>query len=226
MACRRILAHKSPSDACPFLYDPEVMPRLPVVLALCTAAAVTGCGSEGGNSKPSSSSTGLPTATAPPSSATSSTVGPCTAAQLSGKTFAAGAEASQPFAQIVLTNGGPGPCGLSGYPALTAWGSTGHGPSTQLKTVLTKGSIYEVPDPGPTTVVIAPGRFAWFGVGTATAYESPLVSIDRVVIDVGSAAGGKASQVNVALSMTATSPLGRAVPITVTAFAPGVPAKL
>jgi hypothetical protein len=53
MACLRILAHKSPSDACPLFYDPEVMPRLPVVLALCTAAAVTGCGSEGGTSKPS-----------------------------------------------------------------------------------------------------------------------------------------------------------------------------
>ncbi len=73
--------------------------------------------------------------------------------------------------------------------------------------------------------LILPGRSAWFTIGTGTGYGSPLVVFDPVVIDVGSTAGGKASQVNVALSMDASSPPGKAIPVTVTALAPGVPPK-
>lgn len=160
-----------------------------------------------------------------PSAAPSSPVAVCTAAQLSGKVFRTGSVSSSPFAEIVLTNGGPGPCQLSGYPQLTAWGPTGHGPSAPLNTVLTRGSTYEVPDPGPTKVVIATGGSAWFAIGTGTAYGSPIVVFDQVVIDIGSTVGGKANQVNVALSMDANSPPGKAIPVTVTAFAPGVPPK-
>jgi Protein of unknown function (DUF4232) len=136
-----------------------------------------------------------------------------------------GSQSSQPYAEIVLTNGGPGSCRLSGYPGLTAWGSAGRGPSAQLETVLTKSSTYEVPDPGPTTVVIAAGGSAWFAVGTGTAYDGSSVSIDRVVVDVGSATGGKPGHVNVALGMDANGPPGKAIPVTVTAFAPGAPPK-
>ena len=160
-----------------------------------------------------------------PSAEPSSPVAVCTAAQLSGKVFRTGSVSSSPFAEIVLTNGGPGPCQLSGYPQLTAWGSTGHGPSAPLNTVLTRGSTYEVPDPGPTKVVVATGGSAWFTIGAGTAYGGQIVSIDRVVIDVGSAAGGKAAHINVTLGMGVNGPPGKAIPITVTAFAPGVPPK-
>jgi hypothetical protein len=168
------------------------------------------------------------TAVRPPSSPSgipSSTVADCTDAQLSGKVSRGGSQSSQPFEEIVLTNGGPDPCQLSGYPQLTAWGSTGKGPSAQLDTVLTQGSTFEIPDPGPTKVALAPGGSAWFAVGAGTANGGPIVSIDRVVIDVGSAAGGKAGHVNVTLGMGANGPPGRAIPITVTAFAPGFPPK-
>ncbi len=168
------------------------------------------------------------TAVRPPSSpsgALSSPIADCTGAQLSGKVSRGGSQSSQPFDEIVLTNGGPGPCQLSGYPQMTVWGSAGQGPSTQLETVLTQGSTFEIPDPGPTKVVIAPGRSAWFAVGAGTAYGGPIVSIDRVVIDVGSEAGGKAGHVDVTLGMGANGPPGKAIPITVTAFAPGVPPK-
>jgi hypothetical protein len=66
---------------------------------------------------------------------------------------------------------------------------------------------------------------AWFAVGAGTAYGGPIVSIDRVVIDVGSAAGGNAGHVNVTLGMGANGPKGKAIPITVTAFASGIPPK-
>lgn len=168
------------------------------------------------------------TAVRPPSSASGASSAPiavCTGAQLSGKVFRGGSQSSQPFEEIVLTNGGPGPCRLSGYPQMTAWGSTGQGPSAPLDTLLTQGSTFEIPDPGPTKVVLAPGGSAWFAVGSGTAYGGPLVSIDRVVIDVGSAARGAAGHVNVALGMGANGPRGKAIPITVTAFAPGIPPK-
>jgi hypothetical protein len=157
------------------------------------------------------------------SGASSSPLADCTGAQLSGKVSRTGSQSSQPFVEIVLTNGGPGSCQLSGYPQMTAWSSAGQGPSAQLETVLTQGSTFEIPDPGPTKVVIAPGGSAWFAVGAGTAYGGPIVSIDRVVIEVGSAAGGKTGHVNVTLGMGANGPQGKSIPITVTAFAPGVP---
>jgi hypothetical protein len=160
-----------------------------------------------------------------PSGASSAPVAACAGAQLSGNAFRGGSQSSQPFEEIVLTNGGPGPCQLSGYPQMTAWGSTGQGPSAPLDTVLTQGSTFEIPDPGPTKVVLAPGGSAWFAVGAGTAYGGPIVSIDRVFIAVGSAAGGSAGQVNVPLGMGANGPQGKAIPITVTAFAPGIPPK-
>lgn len=169
-------------------------------------------------------STAVGTASSP-SGAQSSPVAACTAAQLSGRVSRAGSQSSAPFAEIVLTNGGPGPCQLSGYPQMTAWGRAGQGPSAQLETVLTQGSTFEIPDPGPTRVVIAPAGSVWFAVGAGTAYGGPILSIDRVVIDVGSAEGGKGGHVNVNLGMGANGPPGKAIPITVTAFAPGVPPK-
>jgi hypothetical protein len=173
------------------------------------------------------------TAVVPPAapSRASSSVAPsepvaaCTGAQLSGKVSRAGSVASQPFDEIVLTNSGPSSCTLSGYPKLTAWGATGPGPSSLLNTALTRGSTFEIPDPGPGVVVIARGGSAWFAVGSGTSSGGPIVSIDRVVIDVVPAAGGKAGHVDIALAMDASGPLGKAIPITVTAFAPGVPPK-
>jgi hypothetical protein len=170
----------------------------------------------------------VPTAVRPPSSpsvAPSAPIAACTGAQLSGKVFRGGSQSSQPFDEIVLTNGGPGPCQLSGYPQMTAWGSTGQGPSAPLDTVLTQGPTFEIPDPGPTKVVLATGGTAWFAVGAGTAYGGPIVSIDRLVIDVGSAAGGSAGHVSVTLGMGANGPQGKAIPINVTAFAPGIPPK-
>jgi Domain of unknown function (DUF4232) len=162
---------------------------------------------------------------APASVAPSQPVAACTGAQLSGKVSRAGSVASQPFDEIVLTNRGPSSCKLSGYPKLTAWGSTGHGPSSLLNTALTRGSTFEIPDPGPTDIVIARGKSAWFAIGSGTSSGGPIVTIDHVIMDVVPAAGGKAGHVNIALGMDASGPQGKAIPITVTAFAPGVPPK-
>jgi hypothetical protein len=138
------------------------------LFALPVIAAVAGC---------ANSSPGTVTRTVSPASSRSAARtqagAVCAGAQLSGKVSRAGSQSSAPFAEIVLTNRGPGSCQLSGYPQLTVWGPTGHGPSAFVKTVLTRGSTYEIPDAGPRTVVILPGRSAWFTIGTGTAYGSP-----------------------------------------------------
>jgi hypothetical protein len=163
---------------------------------------------------------------APSSSvAPSQAVGACTGAQLAAKVTREGSMASQPFAEIVLINVGSSSCQLSGYPKLTAWASTGPGPSSLVRTTLTRSSTYEVPDPGPRSVVIAKGQSAWFAIGVGTAYEGPYVSIDHMVMDGVPTAGGKVGHVNIAFATVANGPLGKAIPVTVTAFAPGVPPK-
>lgn len=196
------------------------LPARAALFALSMIAALAACGT-------STAEVAAPAVTPPaaPSTAPSGPAAACTAAQMSGKVARAGSTASQPFDEIVLTNAGPSPCRLSGYPQLTAWGRSGNAPSAPLKTVLTRGSTYAVPDPGPRAFVVAPGRSAWFAISTGTAYGSALLRFDRVVIDISGAAGGKADGVKLALSMDATSPPGKAIPVKVTAFAPGVPPK-
>jgi hypothetical protein len=149
----------------------------------------------------------------------------CTGAQLAGKVSRAGSMASQSFAEIVLTNVGPSSCQLFGYPKLTAWVSTRPGPSSLLSTTLIHGSTYEISDPGPRGVVIASGQAAWFVIGSNTASGGPIVTIDHVLIELVPTAGRKVGHVNIPLSIFAGGPPGKAIPIIVTAFAPGIPPK-
>jgi hypothetical protein len=173
------------------------------------------------NVLPPAASNRAPSSSVAPSQA----VGACTGAQLSGHVSREGSMASQPFAVIVLTNVGSGSCQLSGYPKLTAWGRTGPGPSSLLSTTLTRGSTYEIPDPGPRNLVIARAESAWFAIGSGTAGGGPIVKTDHVVMDVVPTAGGKVGHVNIPLAIFAGGPPGKAIPIMVTSFAPGVPPK-
>src|SRR5450631_1595797 len=196
-----------------------------VLFALPAVAAIVVVG----NIVPGTATTAVGPASSP-SGTPSTAVAVCTAAQLSGtKSSRAGAGMSNTFAEIIVTNSGPGSCQLSGYPKLAAWGAvqglTGPGPRALLPTVLTRGSTYLILDPGPTTVVIPPGGHAWFGVGAGTGYASPQVVLDTFVIELGSLSGGRSGHVNVAVAMAANGPPGKAIPVTVTAFAPGVPPK-
>jgi len=162
-----------------------------------------------------------------PSASNQATTGPavaaCGAAQLSGKTVRSVGQASQSLDEVVLTNTGPQPCRLSGYPQLEAWGAAGGGPSSKLNISLTNGGNYFTSDPGPTTVDIAAGQSAWFALSTGSAYGSELVVVDRVSIVIGPTAGSGSGNVDVAVSIGASFPPGQAIPITVSAFAGGIP---
>jgi hypothetical protein len=80
------------------------------------------------------------------------------------------------------------------------------------------GSIYERRDPGPHQVRLTPGATASFDLGTATAYDGPLLSVTRVLIR----PPGQAAGIPVHVGMYANGPRGRPIPVGVTALRAGV----
>jgi hypothetical protein len=138
----------------------------------------------------------------------------CAASELSARQTGSGAGMSQPYSIITVTNAGSDSCALKGYPSITgAWTKTGR------KAIhITRGSLGNMSDPGPTQVVLSPGGRAWFAVGAATAYDPPLVTFTRLAF---STAPGVAGSVMARLQLQATAPHGKPFPIGVTAFAPG-----
>jgi hypothetical protein len=156
-------------------------------------------------------------------SPTTPVVAACHGSQLSAKIVDHAGGMSQSLDEIALTNDGPRPCRLSGYPKLAAWGSIGAGPRSKLKLSLTNEANTFISDPGPTTVDIAPGKFAWFGLSAATAYGSELITIDRLAIII--ATGSGLESVDLPITLAASRAEGKAIPISVTAFAGGRPLK-
>ncbi|MGH9003537.1 MAG: DUF4232 domain-containing protein [Acidimicrobiia bacterium] len=68
----------------------------------------------------------------------------------------------QPAAYFGLVNSSSSPCKVEGYPAVTFFDGSGRriSPARQLR-----GGPYQINDPGPTGVSLAPGGTGWFGVG-------------------------------------------------------------
>lgn len=191
------------------------------ILGLHGASSVGHDVSAGSTSLPSVPSGGKPTAI--PTPAAVAAVAACSSAQLSGRVVRSAGEMSQNLEEIALTNAGPRPCRLSGYPQVDMLGTGDASRSVKLNTSLTHGGNHFTTDPGPTTVDIAAGKSAWFALSTATAYGSKMVAVDRVAIAIGPTTGSGVGHVDVAVSMGATSPPGLAIPVIVSAFAGGVP---
>jgi len=68
----------------------------------------------------------------------------------------------QPAAYFGLENASSSPCKLQGYPGVTFFDAAGH--PIHLTREL-QGGPYQIPDPGPAEVSLAPGATGWFGVG-------------------------------------------------------------
>lgn len=68
----------------------------------------------------------------------------------------------QPAAYFGLLNRSSSPCKVQGYPTVTFFHGAGQriNPARQLR-----GGPYQINDPGPAEVSLAPGASAWFGVG-------------------------------------------------------------
>ena len=141
-------------------------------------------------------------------------VSACMAADLSAKVTGGGAGMSQPAVYITVTNTSGQRCTVNGYPSLTgAWTKMG-----RQQISVTNGAVMNAPESKPRRIVLAPGGSAWFAVGAATAYDPPVVSFTRMSFTVASGAGNN----TVRMSLQATAPSGKAFPLGVTAFAPGV----
>lgn len=152
---------------------------------------------------------------------------PCAAQSLTAVTAVSGQEMNQPFTLVRLTNRGTSPCTLTGYPdisilatiAPSEGNTTGESPLIRPEISVTRGSIYQVVDPGPRAFVLEPGGLAWFAVGTGLAYDGPLMSINQLSL---TAPGGGIAVVE-GLQQQLNGPTGKPLPITVTAYAPGTP---
>lgn len=146
-------------------------------------------------------------------SAADAAVRSCSAGDVTAKQTGDGAGMSQPFVQVTVTNTSGSACALKGYPSITGmWTKSG-----KKALATTNGSLGNMSDPGPRRFILARGAHAWFAIGTATAYDPPLVTFRRVAFTVGSGASAGA-----AISLQATAPSGNAFPVGVTAWAPGV----
>lgn len=155
---------------------------------------------------------GVGLAAAPAAAGDGSSVGACRASDLRAKQTDAGAGMSQPWIVITLTNRSGHACRLHGYPAVTRM-ATSSG-SKPLK--ITNGVGANMPGRGPSSFIVAPGQHAWFAVGTATAYDPPVLTF--VSLSFRPTASGTKT---VTIHTQATGPTGKPIPVYVSAYAPG-----
>ncbi|MEI6363029.1 MAG: DUF4232 domain-containing protein [Actinomycetes bacterium] len=145
-----------------------------------------------------------------------SSVATCSARDLSARQSGSGAGMSQPYVQITLTNTSGVACALDGYPKITgAWTRTG-----RKAVKVSNRNLQNIAGPAPHRFIVPAGGHAWFAIGTATAYDPPLVTFRRFAF--ATTAGSSLLQRRtVAVQLQATAPSGKPFPVGVTAFAPG-----
>jgi Protein of unknown function (DUF4232) len=111
--------------------------------------------------------------------------GTCRSAHIHARVARVGSQASAPFLVIQLTNTANSSCTMNGYVNVTAYDTTSAQP---LPLAISRGT-YEVPDPGPSLVVLKAHRgSAYFVLGTETANGggANAVRITRLELGLGS----------------------------------------
>jgi hypothetical protein len=143
----------------------------------------------------------------------------CSSDQLHAWLQWSGSEMSQPFARIALRNVGSTACAVRGYPRLAAWGTPVGDDDDDIVARLAigvrRGAFYEARDRGPNRVGMRPGSKAVFSVGTATAYSTDLIDIERLEMTLPGVSGGV---LRTSLGLYATAPPGKRIPVFVTAI--------
>jgi len=137
----------------------------------------------------------------------------CGPAMLSAKVTGTAAGMSQPTSFVTVTNTGASTCTLKGYPKITrAWTKKG-----KVAIAVTNGGVQNAPQVKVRTVTLKPGQHAWFAIGTATAYDPPVVTLTKVAFTTDAT-----SPIKVKVSQQASAPSGKPIPVGVTAYAKGV----
>lgn len=155
-------------------------------------------------------SLGLATATS------AAAASPCDPSDLSAKVTGTAAGMSQPTTFITVTNTSDSSCTLKGYPTITRL-KTKNGAQ---KIVVKSGAVMNAPQVPVKKLTLAPGNKAWFAIGTATAYDPPLVTFTKLAFALA-ADSSVSDSLKVKISQQATAPSGKAFPIGVTAFGKG-----
>jgi len=120
---------------------------------------------------------------------------------------------SQPSSTITLTNTSGSRCKLKGYPTITA-AATKKGPQ---EISVGRGNLMNAPQTKPKKIILAPGGKAFFSIGSATAFDPPIVEFTSITFS--TTPGGKTATVKVQLWSTA--PTGEPFGIGVTAYGSG-----
>lgn len=141
----------------------------------------------------------------------------CGPSGLSAKVTGSAAGMSQPATFVTVTNTGSRACYVKGYPNI----DTVKAKARKVSFTVTEGAVQNAPQVKVSKVVLQPGGKAWFAIGTATAYDPPVVTLTKVVFSIDGEATA-ADSLTVRISQQATAPSGKPVPITVTPFAKGV----
>lgn len=140
----------------------------------------------------------------------------CETSDLSAKVTGTAAGMSQPSTFITVTNTSGSSCTVKGYPTITRM-KTKNG---KQKITVTNGAVMNAPKVKVKKLTLAPGGKAWFAIGTATAYDPPLVTFTKVAfaLDAGTSVS---DSLKVTTSQQATAPSGKPFPVGVTAFGKG-----
>ena len=139
----------------------------------------------------------------------------CGSGDLRLSVAASGSVMSQPYADISITNIGPTACTLSGYPRIAAAGYPGAsdrpGAAKPVR-ISVRHRIMERVDPGPRLLDVKPRHRVFFSVGTADAYDGPLVTITSLIATFPDVGG----PLRVGVRLLANGPRGHAIPVGVT----------
>ena len=141
----------------------------------------------------------------------------CGASGLSAKVTGTAAGMSQPVTFVTVTNTGSQACYVKGYPNIDKVKSK----ARKVSFTVTKGGVQNAPQVKVSKVVLQPGGKAWFAIGTATAYDPPIVNLTKVVFSIDGEAT-PSTVLKVKIAQQATAPSGKPVPINVTPFAKGI----
>ena len=149
----------------------------------------------------------------PSADASTRSIPACGTGSLTAKVTGGGAGMSQPAVYITVTNVSGKACTVAGYPRITNV-RTKQGP---VQVTVSNGDVMNAPQAKPKTIVIAPNGHAWFALGAATAYDPPLRTLTRVAFSTSPGGAHAATSI----SLQATGPKGKPIPLGVTAWMAG-----
>ncbi len=104
----------------------------------------------------------------------------------------------QPAAYFGFVNASTSACWVEGYPAVAFFDADGH----RINAAERHGSSYQIGDPRPSRIALAPQATGWFGVGWGAAIppdESWVGCVDPVAVEVVPPVGGRGMRLPVHL---------------------------